>query len=86
MAKKFIQVPNDVLTAKDIDKTDKLVYCAIKSFCIKKDECFPSTELLGKMLGVTRRTVSKSISSLDKSGYITRTIHRGQSNCYKILK
>lgn len=86
MAKRFTQFPNDVLVAKDIDKTDKLVYCAIKSFCVRKNECFPSTELLGKMLGVTRRTISKSVTSLAKNGYIVRTIHRGQSNCYKMLK
>lgn len=84
---KYTKIPNDVVTANDIDKTDKLVYIALNTFCYgNKNECYPSTEVVGKMLGLTRRSISKSLTNLVKKGYVERTIRHGQSNHYKMLK
>ena len=84
---KYTKIPTETLYAKDIDRTDKLVYMALHTFCYgKKNTCFPSTEVVGKMLGLTRRSISTSITNLVKQGYIERTIRHGQSNIYKMVK
>lgn len=82
----FTKVPNSVLYADDITSTEKLVYILLRSMAIGRDECFPSTDKLGKLLGITRRTISTCLKNLEDGGYINKQRRFGNTNVYTIVK
>lgn len=76
--------------AKEIGPHATLVYMALVRHLNADGQCWPSFQYLANMLGMSRRTVMRSIEVLDKAGLITveerYTDKKGQTtNCYTIL-
>lgn len=83
MSKQHVQVPNNMTLEGELTPKDLLVYTILKSYVSKNtQECYPSINLLAKKSGLSRPTVIKSISLLEKYKYIT-VRKEGRKNIYK---
>ncbi len=66
----FIAVPDIVLTDEYCSSTDKLVLGIINSLSKESNYCFASNQYFSKILGVSIRTIKRSLSNLKKNNYI----------------
>ena len=78
-----VQLPNNMTETKDLTPKDLLIYVCIKKFMngVTK-ECWPSLETISEVSGVTKPTISKSITKLKELGYLT-VRKEGRKNVYK---
>lgn len=68
----FVKVPNETLDDKDLEMRDKLIYAYLKKhYNHKTNDSFPSLDTLVKESGISKPTVIKCISNLEKAGYIS---------------
>lgn len=66
----FIGVPRIILNDQTCLRADKLIYGMINSLSNNKEYCFASNSYFAKELGLTTKTVSKSLSKLKELNYI----------------
>ena len=66
----FIGVPRIILNDQTCSSTDKLIYGMINSLSNNKEYCYASNGYFAKELGLTTKTVSKSLSKLKELNYI----------------
>ena len=67
MAKGFSTFYNEVMYNKNLTTTDKAVFMALSTFCYNgKNTCFPSYKTIGEMLGLSTRTIGRSIKKFNK--------------------
>lgn len=59
-------MPNIVLFDESISSTSKLVFVLISSLCAKRGYCFATNEYMAKKMGLTVRTIQRSILELQK--------------------
>lgn len=62
-----IIIPANLLNNSEITLSEKFVYAYISSF---KKYCCESNERISEKLGISQKTISRSISNLQKLGYI----------------
>ena len=69
MSKEFkgVWIPKEIYQDKDLNPTEKLILSDIATL----GEYFKSNETIGKEVGVSIRTASRSIKKLESMGYIT---------------
>ena len=81
----FTQVPNLVLTNKELSIGAKITYAMLLKYSWDNDYCFPGQQTLADDIGSTDRSVRKWLKELNASGFITIT-QRGQGkvNIYKL--
>lgn len=65
---RHIQVPNDLIGTENIEPKDLVIYLALKSFDGK--DCFPGIRVLMDITGASMNTVRKSLTNLEKSGWV----------------
>jgi DNA-binding transcriptional regulator YhcF (GntR family) len=68
--KRHVQVPNDMTIAHTISPKDLLIYTAIKRYANKDGISYPSLKRISEDSGAAINTIRKSISLLEKEGYI----------------
>ena len=68
--KQHVQVPNDMTSTHIIAPKDLLIYTAIKRYSNKDGVAYPSLKRIADDSGASINTVRKSISLLEKEGYI----------------
>lgn len=82
----FTMVPNVLLENASLTMGARMTLMCLASFAWKGDP-FPGQERLGKMLGVTDRTVRDYLSELQREGYLKVSRRgRGRTNVYRIVQ
>ena len=80
-------VQKEVLSSKQINASDKLVYSALAYFAHNKtQECFPSYTQIAKLIDLHRTTVIRSIKNLISFKFISKKKKEGRVNYYELLK
>ena len=68
---------------KDCDNTTtKLVLILLSNYADEKNSCYPSEKHLGKLAGVTDRTIRRSLKWLNENNYLDIVHVSGTSNRY----
>jgi len=85
----YFTIPNSLIDDPTLPLHAKAVYMALARYAhFQNQTCFPSYALLAKMLGISKRTVIRSIHRLEEKGYIEVTRHTGRThpNLYRLLQ
>ena len=85
--KGFTQIPNIILTNKDLSIGAKLTYSMLLKYCWYDNKCFPGQETLAQNLGSSERSVRNWLKEL-KDYKTIKVIQRGQGkvNLYEVYK
>lgn len=80
----FTVIPNVLLLDKRISPQAKVVFCILSVHAFTKGYAFPSYEILGEEIGLSKPQLIKYIKELEEAGVIevTRT---GRANRYEII-
>jgi len=83
--KGFTQVPNVILTNKDLSVGAKLTYAMLLKYCWYDNFCFPGQDTLAENLGSSERSVRNWLKELHTYGII-KVVQRGQGkvNLYEV--
>lgn len=71
-------IPEHILKQEGINATDKLVYGIIFGFTSSSADCWITTRSMATALGVSTRTINRSLHQLITSGYITQEFDDGR--------
>ncbi|HEY7416635.1 MAG TPA: helix-turn-helix domain-containing protein [Ktedonobacteraceae bacterium] len=82
----FVQLPNFILTDKQLSAYAKLSYALLLSYAWQKDSCFPGQGRMANDLGVSERYLRQALKELEDHTYIS-VERRGlnKTNVYTIL-
>ena len=73
-------LPESVLGDNRLTYFERILLIDIVSLCKKNGYCWPTNRYFMKKFDCTKSTVSKSISSLSKNGYIDIEINNSETN------
>lgn len=73
-------IPTSLLGDSRLTFLERLLLIDILSLCKKKGYCWATNEYFKKLFNVSKQTVSKSISSLSKCGYIVLEYDKKEKN------
>jgi hypothetical protein len=81
----FTQVPNFILTKKDISVGAKLTYALLLKYAWAEDACFPGQVKLAEDMGATDRSVRTYLKELELTGAL-EVVQRGlgKTNVYRL--
>lgn len=81
----FTQVPNFILTNKDISVGAKLAYAMLLKYAWHNDACFPGQATLAADTGSGERSVRRYLAELEKAGFL-EIVQRGltKTNLYRL--
>ena len=74
-------LPETVLGDNRLTYFERILLIDIVSLCKKNGYCWPTNRYFMNKFNCTKPTVSKSISSLSKYGYIDIEINNSETNC-----
>jgi len=81
----FTQVPNFVLTNKDVSVGAKLTYAMLLKYSWYNDACFPGQVKLAEDMGATDRSVRTYLKELERGGLLEITQRGlGKTNLYRL--
>jgi hypothetical protein len=82
----FTQVPNFILTNKDISVGAKLAYAMLLKYAWGDDACFPGQTKLAEDMGSGERSVRRYLDELEKSRLL-EIVQRGlgKTNLYRLF-
>jgi len=64
--------------------TTKLVLVLLSNYCDENSSCYPSEKHLGRLVGVSDRTIRRSLKWLSDNSFITIQAREGTSNRYYV--
>lgn len=77
----FTQIPNSLMSNKDLTDQDKLTLGLILSFIKNDKECFIGNEWIAERMGITKNAASIRINRLAKLGCISlRYVKKSETN------
>ena len=81
----FTQVPNFLLTNKDLSVCAKLYYAMLLKYAREKDYCFPGQQTLAEDIGTSERSVRTYQKELEDVGFL-EVVQRGlgKTSIYKL--
>ena len=81
----FTQVPNFMLTNKDISVGGKLAYAMLLKYAWNDDACFPGQQKLADDMGAGERSVRTYLKELEDAGFL-EVAQRGlgKTNLYRL--
>ena len=81
----FTQVPNFLLTNKDLSVGAKLYYAMLLKYAREKDYCFPGQQTLAEDIGSSERSVRTYQKELEDAGFL-EVVQRGlgKTSIYKL--
>jgi Helix-turn-helix domain len=81
----FTQVPNFILTNKDLSVGAKLYYAMLLKYARDNDYCFPGQQRLADDMGSGERSLRRYQEELEQAGYL-EVMQRGlgKTNLYKL--
>ena len=81
----FTQVPNFILTNKDLSVGAKLYYAMLLKYARENDYCFPGQQRLANDMGSAERSVRTYQKELEDAGFLEVTQRGlGKTNLYKL--
>jgi hypothetical protein len=82
----FTQVPNFILTNKDISVGAKLAYAMLLKYAWADDACFPGQTKLADDMGSGERSVRRYLDELEKASLL-EIVQRGlgRTNLYRLF-
>src|ERR1700730_12402483 len=81
----FTQVPNFILTKKDISVGAKLAYAMLLKYAWGDDACFPGQVKLAEDMGATDRSVRTYLEELEAAGILEINQRGlGKTNLYRL--
>lgn len=82
----FTQVPNFILTKKDISVGAKLAYAMLLKYAWGDDACFPGQTKLAEDMGSGERSVRRYLEELEKADLL-EIVQRGlgKTNLYRLF-
>src|SRR6202142_1700103 len=81
----FTQVPNFILTNKDISVGAKLAYAMLLKYAWSNDACFPGQVTLANDMGSTDRSVRTYLKELEAADLLEITQRGlGKTNLYRL--
>ena len=84
MTEKFYKIPQELVSRKDLQSSDKIVFAVLANYQGDKESCWPGIQRLINDTGLVRQTVISSLKRLESAGYLTvKRQGRGKSNLYK---
>lgn len=87
MSMKFIKYYNWVAQNEELKLNDKLVYCSLLSYQGDKKVSWASQITIANALGISRKSVCKSIKRLSTLGWISvKVFGHGKTNRYSCIK
>lgn len=66
----FLLIPHSLLTLRDLNPTDKIVFAEVYSLSKNTGYCYASNDYLSRTIGTSDRTITNSIGRLERKGYI----------------
>jgi hypothetical protein len=82
----FTQVPNFILTKKEISVGAKLAYAMLLKYAWDNDACFPGQVKLAEDMGAGERSVRTYLKELESAGLLEITQRGlGKTNLYKLF-
>ena len=82
--KGFTMLYNTILQSDNYNVYEKVILMVLKSFCFKSNECWPSINMIAKMIGCCRNTVMKTLMLLETKGLIQKIKGEHSSTTYKV--
>lgn len=80
-------LPNSILGDNRLTFLERLVLIVIISLSKKEVYCWATNEYFKNLFGVSKQTISKSISSLSKYGYIVlKYDKKGKNNSKRVIR
>ena len=81
----FTQVPNFILTKKELSVGAKLAYAMLLKYAREKDYCFPGQQTLAEDIGSSERSVRTYQKELEDVGFL-EVVRRGlgKTSIYKL--
>jgi hypothetical protein len=76
----FTQVPNFILTKKDVSVGAKLAYAMLLKYAWDNDACFPGQVKLAEDMGAGERSVRTYLKELETAGLLGL----GRTNLYRL--
>jgi biotin operon repressor len=81
----FTQVPNFILTNKNLSVGGKLYYAMLLKYAREKDYCFPGQKTLAEDIGSSERSVRTYQKELEDAGFLEVTQRGlGKTSIYKL--
>ena len=81
----FTQVPNFILTKKDVSVGAKLAYAMLLKYAWGDDACFPGQLKLAEDMGAGERSIRTYLKELETAGILEITQRGlGKTNLYKL--
>ena len=81
----FTQVPNFLLTNKDLSVGGKLAYAMLLKYAWSDDACFPGQQTLATDMGAGERSVRTYLKELEDAGFLEVTQRGlGKTNIYRL--
>ena len=81
----FTQVPNFILTSKDLSVGAKLAYAMLLKYAWQDDYCFPGQEKLAQDMGAGERSVRTYLKELEQVGFLeVKQQGLGKTNLYRL--
>jgi hypothetical protein len=83
----FTQVPNLILTKKELSVGAKLAYAMLLKYAWADDACFPGQTRLASDMGSGERSVRRYLEELEKAGSL-EIVQRGlgKTNLYRLFQ
>ena len=81
----FTQVPNFILTNKDLSVGAKLAYAMLLKYAWADNACFPGQQKLAEDMGSGERSVRTYLKELEDAGFLEVTQRGlGKTNLYRL--
>ncbi len=81
----FTQVPNFILTNKDLTVGAKLAYAMLLKYAWAHDYCFPGQQKLADDMGAGERSVRTYLKELETAGFLeVKQQGLGKTNLYRL--
>lgn len=81
----FTQVPNVILTNKDLSVGAKLAYAMLLKYAWQDDYCFPGQAKLAEDIGAGERSVRTYLNELEAAGFLeVKQQGLGRTNLYRL--
>jgi Helix-turn-helix domain len=81
----FVQLPKQVLFARNLSHSAKLLYAVLLGYAWQENRCFPGYERLSQDMQVTKKTVIGYMKELETIGLVSQQRRgRGKTNLYTL--
>ncbi len=78
------EIPIELLQSRDLNCSAKLLWAALRTFCIDGTQCSPSLTELAETLALPTSSIPRLVRELEQTGWITVKRKGRQANTYRL--